>query len=73
MSNCAGFTFFVDPPEGGAVLSMTGRGGHSIHTARERALKRGGAELRAAAAPTAPIESFLVVGPIGPDRELIKL
>ena len=27
----------------------------------------------AAAAPTAPIESFLVVGPIGPDRELIKL
>ena len=24
-------------------------------------------------APTALIESFLVVGPIGPDRELIKL
>ena len=35
---------------------------------------RAGCEVdAAAAAPTAPIESFLVVGPIGPDRELIKL
>ena len=35
---------------------------------------RAGCEADAAvAAPTAPIESFLVVGPIGPDRELKKL
>ena len=35
---------------------------------------RAGCEAGAAVEdPTAPIKSFLVVGPIGPDRELIKL
>ena len=62
--------FFVAPPEGGQRYLLQEGGNHSTHTARERALKRGGAELRAAAAPPHPFASFLVVGPIGPDREL---
>ena len=61
------------PPEVGQRYLLQEGGNHSTHTARERALKRGGAELRAAAAPPHPFASFLVVGPIGPDRELIKL
>ena len=46
--------FFVPPPEGGQRYLLQEGGSHSTHTARERALKRGGAEFRAAAAPPHP-------------------
>ena len=39
----------------------------------EKATRAGCEADAAVAAHTEPIESFLVVGPIGPDRELIKL
>ena len=56
-------------------------GGRTVLTKMSLKRRSGGEEATmagceagaAAAAPTAPIESFLVVGPIGPDRELIKL
>ena len=67
-SKCVVFSW--PHPRGGSAIYDRKGGGHSTHTARERALKRGGAEFRAAAAPPHPFASFLVVGPIGPDREL---